>query len=997
MVKGSEESVGITIYFSPTCPDCALAKRQFEEWGILYEARDVSDPEIGRELSEERGISITPAIVIGDRVFVGFRKNFEKIRSTLEESGLLMTAAAAPEGEDGAAEEFMDPVCGMTVDPRTAAATAEHAGRTYYFCNVSCRDRFVGDPEKYLSGEPRGMVAWEEMTGPPEGVSLVESAQERVTGVSRLRIPVGGMSCASCVEKVEKGLARLSGVEAVSANFATDTVDISYRPGGINPAKIIDEIRSLGYEPHLAKVMLPIEGMSCASCVQKVERTIRRVPGVVEANVNFATETAQVLYDPSQASVSDFRKAVSSAGDYKVIEVVEGSDMHDAQAEAQRQYVAQLIAKFTGAAILTVLIMILSMGENLPGIKSIPMDTRYYILLVLTVPVMFWAGTPFFRGAWAALKHKTADMNTLVAVGTLSAFIYSTVVTVTPKTFENIAGMGKMPSVYFDSAAMIITLILLGRLLEARAKGRASSAIEKLLGLRARVAHLIREGNEVDVPLEEVEVGDLLAVRPGETIPVDGELAEGSSAVNESMLSGESLPVDKEPGDQVIGSTINMTGSFRFRATRVGKDTVLSQIVRLVEEAQGNKAPIQRLADRVAGVFVPVVMSIAVVTFLVWFFAGPSPQLTHALLNFVAVLIIACPCALGLATPTAIMVGTGRGAELGVLIRGGEILERARLVNALVFDKTGTLTVGKPSVTDVVALGGIPESEVLALAASAEMDSEHPLGIAVKEEAVARGATVVRPQSFDAVPGKGVRARVDGHELIIGNPAFIRGEGHDPRGFESRAEELSAQGKTSMVLVVDGSPAGIIALADTIKENAREAVAQLKEMGMEVYMITGDNERTARAIASQTEIENVFAEVLPQDKASAVARLQEEGKVVAMVGDGINDAPALAQADIGIAIGAGTDIAIEASDITLIRDDLRTVVDAVKLSRRTFTTIKQNLFWSFFYNSIGIPIAAGVLYPIWGVLLNPMFAAAAMAFSSVSVVANSLRLRKVKL
>jgi Cu+-exporting ATPase len=814
-------------------------------------------------------------------------------------------------------------------------------------------------------------------------------------GTARVRIPITGMHCASCVDKVEKGLARLEGVESASVNFASETAEVTYDPDRVTPAKFIEEIKSLGYEPHVSHVMLPIEGMSCASCVQKVENSLRKVSGVVEANVNFANETAQISFDPSQADVADLKHAVEAAGDYKVIEVVEGSDIREAQAESQRKYVADLMAKFLTGAFLTIVIMVLSMGDKLPGIKSIDISTRYLMLFVLTLPVMFYSGLPFLRGAWAALKHRTADMNTLVAVGTLSAFIYSTVVTIAVTVVKDPmnlwhGALGNMPAVYFDSAAMIVTLILLGRLLEARAKGRASGAIAKLLGLQARTAHVIRDGKEIDVPLEAVEVGDILTVRPGETIPVDGEVLEGTSAVNESMISGESLPVDKQAGDQVVGSTVNLTGAFRFRATRVGRDTMLSQIVNLVEEAQGKKAPIQRLADRVAGVFVPVVMSIAVFTLVMWLIFGSSPRVAHALLAFVAVLIIACPCALGLATPTAIMVGTGRGAELGVLIRGGEVLERARLVDTIIFDKTGTLTVGSPSVTDVVALDGHDEEEILRLAASAESDSEHPLAAAVRSEAESRGLATARPEEFEAVPGKGILATVQGRKLALGNPAFVAGLGLEADSFEEAAERLAGQGKTSMVLAVDGKAAGVIALADTMKDSARGAIEALHGLGMVVYMITGDNERTARAIAAEAGIDHVLAEVLPQDKAAKVSSLQAEGKVVAMVGDGINDAPALVQADLGIAIGAGTDIAIEASDITLIRDDLNAVVDAVKLSRKTFSIIKQNLFWSFFYNSCGIPIAALGL-------LNPMYAAAAMAFSSVSVVTNSLRLRRAKL
>jgi Cu+-exporting ATPase len=730
-------------------------------------------------------------------------------------------------------------------------------------------------------------------------------------GTARVRIPITGMSCASCVDKVEKGLAALPGVTSATVNFASETAEVAYDPDATDPARFVDEIKSLGYEPVLSRVLLPIEGMSCASCVKKVEDALNRVPGAVEATVNFANETAQVLFDPSQAEVSDFRRAVEGAGDYKVVQVSEGEDIHAAQQAAQRRYLMDLLARFLTAALLSVIIMVLSMGHMIPGLKSIDMRTRFYMLFVLTLPVMLYSGMPFYKGAWSALKHKTADMNTLIAVGTLSAFLYSAVITFLPMSvLKEIFGM-KMPDVYYDSAAMIIALILLGRLLEARAKGRASGAIEKLLGLQARVAHRIDDGTEIDVPLEVVEVGDVLAVRPGETIPVDGEVLEGSSAVDESMISGESIPVDKAPGDFVVGSTINMTGAFRFEAKRVGRDTMLSQIVRLVEEAQGKKAPIQRLADRVSSVFVPVVMSIAVVTFIMWMVFGSSPKLSHALLSFVAVLIIACPCALGLATPTAIMVGTGRGAELGVLIRGGEVLEQARLVNAMVFDKTGTLTVGRPSVTDVVPLGEPGEDEVLRLAASAEMDSEHPLAAAIRAEAGARGLAAVRPGEFEAVPGKGIKASVDGKSVSLGNPAFMQELGVSKSTYADVADRLAGEGKTSMVLAVDGQAIGVVALADTIKDSAREAVDRLHEMGIELYMITGDNERTAKAIAEQAGIDRVLAEVLPQDKAAKVAELQASGKVVAMVGDGINDAPALAQADIGIALGAGTDIAIE--------------------------------------------------------------------------------------
>lgn len=940
------ESVRVKIYVSPTCADCAEAKRQMDMMGVGYDVLDVTEEDNASRLVEEFGSSITPTIVVGDRVFRGFARQRTAIMEAIMAGGPTHGVGAGGAGQDR--------------DEADADSGGSESGPT------------PGD------GRDRAVV----------------------------RIPITGMHCASCVDKVAKGLSALPGVDEATVNFATETAEVSYDPAVARAKDFTDEIRSLGYEPVVSRVLVPIQGMSCASCVKKVEDAMRVVPGTIEADVNFATETAQIAFDPSQAELADYRRAIEDAGDYRVVELAEGEDAHVALKEAQRKHVADLLGRFLTAAMLSVIIMVVSMGDYVPGLRSVGffsesyMRTRFYMLLVLSLPVMFYSAVPFFTGAYSALKHRTADMNTLIAVGTASAFIYSVVITFLPMhVLHDIFGEG-MPAVYYDSAAMIVALILLGRLLEARAKGRASGAIEKLLGLRARIAHRLDGGAldggssgaaiETDVPLEMVEVGDVLAVRPGETIPVDGEVLDGASAVDESMISGESIPVDKGPGDQVVGSTVNLTGAFRVRATRVGRDTMLSQIVRLVEEAQGRKAPIQRLADRVAGVFVPAVMSIAAVTLVLWMVFGSTPRLTNALLAFVAVLIIACPCALGLATPTAIMVGTGRGAELGILIRGGEVLEQARYVDAVVFDKTGTLTVGRPSVTDVAGLGGRVEDEVLRLAASAETDSEHPLGLAIREEARARGIEPERPSKFEAVPGKGIKATVGGVETALGNPAFMADLGVEAGGYREVVDRLSGEGKTCMVLSSGGEALGVIALADTIKDTARRAVDRLREMGMEIFMITGDNERTARAIAAQAGIDHVLAEVLPQDKAGRVAELQSEGKVVAMVGDGINDAPALTQAELGIAIGAGTDIAIEASDITLIRDDLNGVVEAIRLSRKTFAVIKQNLFFSFFYNSLGIPIAA------FG-LLNPIYAAAAMAFSSVSVVTNSLRLKRAKI
>jgi len=809
-----------------------------------------------------------------------------------------------------------------------------------------------------------------------------------------LSLPIQGMTCASCVARIEKSLRAVEGVREASVNLATEKANIVYDPSLVEPESIKKAVEDLGYgvPQELSKeekITIAVGGMTCAACVNRIEKGLRKIEGVIEARVNLATERATILYHPEKVGKSEFRKAVENLG-YEVRGFEEEASA-DREAEARTREIRLQKRKFVVSAVLSAAIFFGSMPEWFPWWPKVLQD--HLTLFLLTTPVQFWAGGQFYRGFWLALKHRTSDMNTLIAVGTSAAYIYSAVITFFPQLFR--AG-GLDLGVYFDTSAMIITLILLGKLLEAIAKGQTSSAIKRLMGLQAKTARVVRNGQEMDIPVEEVRKGDGVIVRPGEKIAVDGIVREGWSAVDESMLTGESIPVEKRAGDPVMGGTINKTGSFQLEATKVGKETALAQIIRLVEEAQGSKAPIQRLADRVASVFVPTVISIALVTFAVWMIFGPRPAFTLALLNFVAVLIIACPCALGLATPTAIMVGTGRGAENGILIKGGESLETIHRVNSILFDKTGTLTQGKPSVTDIVAGNKFKEEQVLRWAASAEKGSEHPLGEAIVRAAEEKGLGLSPVEGFEAIPGQGIKAQIDGEPILLGNLRLMEEKGIDLNGLRGEMERLASEGKTPMVVARNHSAAGIVAVADTLKPHSREAVEALQRMGLEVIMITGDNERTGKAVAAQMGIKRVLAEVLPWEKSRQVKKLQEEGKVVAMVGDGINDAPALAQADVGIAIGTGTDVAMESSDITLITGDLRAVVTAIQLSKRTIRTIRQNLFWAFIYNVLGIPIAAGILYPFWGILLNPMIAAAAMAMSSVSVVSNSLRLRRFR-
>jgi len=745
---------------------------------------------------------------------------------------------------------------------------------------------------------------------------------------------------------------------------------------------------------------LHVEGMTCASCVRRVEKSLARVPGVQDASVNLAAGTARGVFDPATATPARRAAAVEAAGDNvgglpapgdapqgAASGELAGAPAPDELERRRQRELDGLRRKW---------LVSLPLGLGMMALAYLPlridMDLVAPLLLIAGTIVQFWAGGIFYTATWAAARHGSADMNTLIAIGTSMAYGYSAFVTLWPQLARH---WGFPSHLYYETAAIIIALILLGRWMEARAMKQMSAAIKALMGLQAKTARVIRGGAEQDVPIEAVRAGDLVRVRPGEKVPVDGLVVEGASAVDESMLTGESLPVEKAPGDTVIGATFNKTGSFIFRATKVGADTTLAQIVRLVEAAQSSKAPIQRLADVIAGYFVPAVLLVAALTFGGWLLFGPEPRLTFALATAIAVLIIACPCALGLATPTAIMVGTAKAAEHGILIRGGEALEQARRIDTIVLDKTGTLTRGKPQVTHVVALDGLAESELLRLAAAAEVGSEHPLGEAVVTRARESGVELPTAEHFQSITGHGVEARVGGHEVVLGNRALMQQRGLSLDGLAARADECARDGKTPLYVAIDGRAAGLIGVADTLKPESREAVAQLRALGLEVWMLTGDTRSTAEAIAREAGIdpEHVLAEVLPDQKVDTVRSLQAEGKVAAMVGDGINDAPALAQADLGIAIGTGTDVAMAASDITLVGGDLRHIVTAIALSRKTVGVIKQGLVWAFAYNVVLIPVAMGALYPVFRVLLSPVLAAAAMAMSSVSVVTNALRLR----
>jgi len=870
-----------------------------------------------------------------------------------------------------------DPVCGMEIKESEAIEIIEQPDgeRTFYFCSEKCKAEFEKDPDKYTH----------------EAEQRVSAAGESTS--QQVEIPIGGMTCHRCARKVEQALKALSGVQRAVVNLASGKATVKYDPRQTGLRKLLDAVSAEGYEPGASTAVIRVNGMSCASCVSQIETELKRTPGVIDAVVNLGPREARIQYLPAQTSMERLIQAVESTG-YRAEPAPEAPDPEQETREQEKEY-RTLMKKFWFAAIVSAPVIIFSYPELffLSGILpkgSTALRVIWIILGLMALPVLVWAGSQFFTGMWASLKHRSANMHTLIAIGISAAYAYSVVAVLFPGIFPS----AELAEVFWDVTTVVVALVVLGLALEVRAKGRASEAIRKLIGLQPKTARVIRDGQESDIPVEEVLVDDIVFVRPGEKIPVDGVVVEGSSAADESMVTGESIPVEKKEGDEIIGATVNKTGSFKFRATKVGKDTALSQIIRMVQDAQGSKAPIQRVVDAVAGYFVPTVLILAVLGFVLWFDFGPEPAIVYALIIFVTTLIIACPCALGLATPTSLMVGVGKGAENGILIRSGESLETAHKLNAIVLDKTGTITVGKPSLTDVIAAQGFSEEEVLKSGASVEKGSEHPLGEAILEGARAKGIQVPDSQEFKAIPGHGVEALVDGARVLLGNLKLMKDRTIPLGTIADEALRLADEGKTPMFIALDNRAAGIIAVADTVKEDSLQAIAALKRMGLDVVMITGDNRRTAEAIARQVGIDRVLAEVLPEDKAENIRKLQLEGKRVAMVGDGINDAPALAQADIGMAIGTGTDVAIEASDITLIKGSLKEVVVAIQLSKATMRNIKQNLFGAFIYNSLGIPVALGLLYPVFGILLSPLVAAAAMAFSSVTVVSNANRLRR---
>ncbi|MBS4033506.1 MAG: heavy metal translocating P-type ATPase [Ignavibacterium sp.] len=886
-----------------------------------------------------------------------------------------------------------DPVCGMEIKS-SSKFYIDLDGEKYEFCSANCQDKFALDPNKYI-----------------EEMNKAEPSNRTTSyGIEKLSLPVIGLHCSSCVNTIEKEIKRLPGIKVAHVNYATETAHVEFKSGETTTEEIIGAIKKSGYQAGQSTLKIGIRGMHCGSCVSKIEKELKQKSGVISASVDLGTESAIVNYIPGLIDTRAIKNVIEKL-DYKVFdtsgmkaeeprqlgeEKVNGDLVDENQMAREKEY-KTLMNKFLFAAILALPVIFFSYPTvwGLPEQFQMGSPVLKYIWMamgILALPIMFWSGSQFYTGALAAFKNRSANMHTLIATGISAAWIYSMIATYFPQIFP----VAELADQFFDVIFVVVALVVLGMALEIRAKGKSSEAIKKLIGLQAKTARVLRNGNEIDLPVEEVVLDDIIIVRPGEKIPVDGILVEGSSSIDESMITGESIPVEKHDGDEVIGATINKTGSFKFKATKVGKDTALAQIIQMVEQAQGSKAPIQKIVDKVSGYFVPAVIITAILSFVTWYVFGPAPQLIYSLIVFVTVLVIACPCALGLATPISLMVGVGKGAENGILIRSGEALETAQKLNTIILDKTGTITEGKPSLTDVLTTNGFSENDVLSLSASVEKSSEHPLAEAIVNGAKNKSLELFDVQNFNAVPGHGVEANVNGRKIFLGNLKMMEKFSIDLGDLEEKSIKLADDGKTPMFIAIDDRAAGIIAVADTIKPDSKEAIALLKKMGLEVVMITGDNSRTANAIGRQVGIDRVLAEVLPEDKAFNVQKLQNEGKIVAMVGDGINDAPALAQADIGLAIGTGTDVAIEASDITLIKGSLKGVVLAIQLSKATMKNIKENLFGAFFYNGLGLPIAAGLLFPFFGVLLSPIIAGAAMAFSSVTVVTNANRLRRFK-
>ncbi len=805
-----------------------------------------------------------------------------------------------------------------------------------------------------------------------------------------IQIGVNGMSCAACVGRVERVLGKLPGVESASVNLATERASVSYDPTRVAIPDLLAAIDEAGYQPAHGRLELRVGGMSCASCVGRVERALQQQSGVLQASVNLATEKATIDYLADVVSPAQLRAAIVDAG-YEVVDVGSASaDSEDPQAREQAEVERML---WICAAFTLPVVMIAMAPMMIPGLDKVmtgllPLSAWHWLELLLATPVQFYAGRRFYRQGWAELRHLSPGMNSLVMMGSSAAYFYSVVAVVAPGLFP--AGTAHL---YFEASAVIISLILLGKYLETRARGRTSAAIQRLMQLQPGTARVMRDGQPVEIRIEDVVPGDLVQVRPGERLAVDGEITEGHSFVDESMISGEPIPLEKQPGDEVVGGTINKTGAFVFRASRVGSDTVLARIIQLVEQAQSGKPHIQQVADRIAGIFVPVIMAVALVTFALWLWLGPVPTLNYAFVAAVSVLVIACPCAMGLATPTAIMVSTGKGAEMGTLFRQGTALEVLAQIDTVVLDKTGTLTLGKPQLTDFEVIFG-DEDSTLAMIAAVESSSEHPIAEAIVEAARARNLELPAVNGFEAIPGFGLQASIGQQRINIGADRLMRRLDIDLSTVTQAAERLADQGKSPLYVAIDGKLAAWLAVADPLKPGSKAAIAALRELGMQVAMLTGDNQRTAQAIGQDVGIERILAEVLPEQKSKEIERLQAEGARVAFVGDGINDAPALAQADVGIAIGTGTDIAIESADVILMSGELGGIVNAVKLSRRTLRTIRMNFFWAYAYNAALVPVAAGVLFPWLGILLSPMLAAAAMSVSSLFVVTNSLRLRK---